>query len=47
MMKYVGIDCGPYRAPFETLSPAQEKAYFERFAALGIARENQAVCSKG
>jgi N-acetylneuraminate lyase len=42
MMKYIGIDCGPYRAPFEKLSPAQEKAYLKRFAALGIAKRNQA-----
>jgi N-acetylneuraminate lyase len=42
MMKYVGIDCGPYRAPFEKLSSAQEKAYLKRFAALGIAKRNQA-----
>ena len=42
MMKYVGIACGPYRAPFEKLSSAQEKAYLKRFAALGIAKCNQA-----
>lgn len=46
MMKYVGIDCGPYRAPFEKLSPAQEKAYLQRFAALGIAKRNQALAGK-
>ena len=42
MMKFIGIDCGPYPAPFETLTPAQEKAYFKRFAALGIVKRNQA-----
>jgi hypothetical protein len=47
MMKYIGIDCGPYRAPFETLTPAQEKSYLKRFAALGIAKRNQAICPKG
>ena len=36
MMKYVGIDCGPYRAPHEKLSPAQERAFFKRIAALKI-----------
>ena len=43
MMKFIGIDCGPYPAPFETLTPAQEKAYFKRFAALGIVKRNQAL----
>ena len=42
MMKFIGLDCGPYRKPFEPLTKAQENAYFKRFAALGIARRNQA-----
>ena len=42
MMKFIGINCGSYRAPFEPLTPAQEKAFFRRFAALGIVRRNQA-----
>ncbi|MCQ2390627.1 MAG: dihydrodipicolinate synthase family protein [Kiritimatiellae bacterium] len=42
MMKFVGIDCGPYRAPFEKLTAAQEKAYLKRFAALGIVKKGQA-----
>ena len=36
MMKIVGIDCGPYREPFEKLTPAQERAFLKRVAALGI-----------
>jgi N-acetylneuraminate lyase len=46
MMKYVGIDCGPYRAPFETLTSAQEKSYLKRFADLGIVKRNQAIQRK-
>ena len=42
MMKFVGIDVGPYRAPFEKLTPAQEKVFLKRFAALGIAKRGQA-----
>jgi len=42
-MKFIGLDCGPYRKPFEPLTKAQENAYFKRFAALGIARRDQAV----
>ena len=41
MMKFVGIDCGPYRKPFEPLTPAQERAYLRRFASLRIARRDQ------
>jgi N-acetylneuraminate lyase len=40
MMKFIGIDCGPYRKPFEPLSSAQYRAYAKRFASLGIVREN-------
>ena len=47
MMKYIGIDCGPYRAPFEKLSPAKESAFLKRFAALGVAERNQAICDRG
>ena len=47
MMKYIGIDCGPYRAPFEKLSSAQEKACLKRFAALGIAKCDQALGRDG
>ena len=36
MMKLVGIDVGPYREPFEKPTPAQEKAFLKRVAALGI-----------
>ena len=42
MMKFIGIDCGSYRKPFEPLTAAQYRAYAKRFAALGIAKEGQA-----
>ena len=42
MMKYIGLDCGWYRKPFEPLTPKQYRAYARRFAALGIAKEGQA-----
>ena len=47
MMKYIGIDCGPYRAPFEKLAPAKESAFLKRFAALGVAERNQAIRDRG
>ena len=40
MMKLVGIDVGPYRAPFEKLTPAQERAFLKRVAALGVVRRS-------
>ena len=43
MMKFIGIDCGPYPAPFEKLTPAQERSYFARFARLGVVKRNQAL----
>lgn len=42
MMKFIGIDCGSYRKPFEPLTEAEERSYFERFEALGVVRRNQA-----
>jgi N-acetylneuraminate lyase len=43
MMKFIGIDCGPFRKPFEPLSSAQYRAYAKRFAALGIVKENSGI----
>ncbi len=43
MMKFIGLDCGWFRRPFEPLTAAQYRAYARRFAALGIVRENQAA----
>lgn len=43
MMKFIGLDCGAYRKPFEPLTAAQYAAYAKRFAALGIVKRNQAV----
>ena len=42
MMKFIGLDCGPYRKPFEPLTARQYAAYARRFAALGIVAPNQA-----
>ena len=36
MMKLVGIDAGPYRAPFEPLTAGQEESFLARVRALGI-----------
>ena len=41
MMKYIGLDCGPYRKPFEPLTSAQYAAYAKRFVKLGIVKEGQ------
>ena len=46
MMKFIGIDCGWFRKPFEPLTPKQYKAYAKRFAALGIAKQNQTINGK-
>ena len=40
MMKFIGLDCGWFRKPFEPLTAAQYRAYAKRFAALGIVKEN-------
>ena len=42
MMKFVGIDCGAYRGPFEPLTAAQERAFFKRLVDLGVVKRNQA-----
>ena len=39
MMKFIGLDCGWFRKPFEPLTPKQCRAYARRFAALGIVKE--------
>ena len=41
MMKFIGIDCGWFRKPFEPLTAAQYRAYAKRFAALGIVKAGQ------
>ena len=41
MMKLVGIDVGPYRAPFEKLTAAQEQAFLKRVRALGIIKRTK------
>jgi hypothetical protein len=47
MMKFIGIDCGPYRAPYAALTSAEERAFFRQFAALGIVARNQAIRARG
>lgn len=44
MMKFIGLDCGWCRYPFAPLSDEEYRAYAQRFAALGIVKENEAVC---
>lgn len=41
MMKFIGLDCGWFRRPFEPLTVAQYRAYARRFAALGVVKANQ------
>ena len=43
MMKFIGLDCGPYRKPFEPLIAAQYTAYAKRFAKLGIVKQGAAL----
>jgi len=43
MMRFIGLDCGPYRKPFEPLTAAQYKAFAKRLAALNIVKADQAI----
>lgn len=47
MMKFIGLDCGWCRRPFEPLTDAQYGDYARRFAALGIVERNAAGGSAG
>ncbi|HNX34648.1 MAG TPA: dihydrodipicolinate synthase family protein [Kiritimatiellia bacterium] len=42
-MKYVGIDCGPCRAPYAPLTRRRETELMIKIAALGIVKENWAL----
>ncbi|MBR1836338.1 MAG: dihydrodipicolinate synthase family protein [Kiritimatiellae bacterium] len=42
-MRFVGIDCGPYRMPFGPITEEEYAAWARRIAALGFIRENQAL----
>lgn len=42
MMKYVGIDCGPYRMPFGPVPRSAERKFLARFASLGIVQKGAA-----
>ena len=43
MMKFIGLDCGWFRKPFEPLTPRQYAAYATCFARLGIVKRGAAV----
>lgn len=43
MMRFIGIDCGPYRMPFGPITEEEYAAWARRIAALGFIRENQAL----
>ena len=43
MMKFIGLDCGPFRKPFEPLTPREYNAYAKRFAKLGVVKAGQAL----
>ena len=43
MMKFIGLDCGWFRKPFEALTVAQYTAYAKRFAKLGIVKQGAAL----
>ena len=43
MMRFIGLDCGWFRKPFEPLTAAQYAAYAKRFAKLGIVKQNAAL----
>ncbi len=45
MMRYIGLDCGNYRAPYAPITEDEYQAFIKRFAALGIVKENQAIAS--
>ena len=36
MMKYIGLDCGPYRHPYAPLTDAEYAAFAKRIDTLGI-----------
>ena len=42
-MRYIGLDCGAYRYPYEPLSEAAYQAFAARIAALGIVKANDAL----
>jgi N-acetylneuraminate lyase len=42
-MKYIGLDCGPYRYPYAPLSDAEYAAFARRIAAQGIVKAKAAV----
>lgn len=41
MMKYIGLDCGPYRYPYAPLTDAEYAAFAKRIDALGILPKKQ------
>ena len=43
MMKYIGLDCGAYRKPFEPLTKAEYQAYAARLEKLGVIKKGGAA----
>ena len=39
MMKYIGLDCGPYRYPYAPLTDDEYAAFAKRIDALGILKK--------
>ena len=39
MMKYIGLDCGPYRHPYAPLTDEEYAAFAKRIDALGILKK--------
>ena len=39
MMKYIGLDCGPYRYPYAPLTDEEYAAFAKRIDALGILKK--------
>lgn len=42
-MRYIGLDCGPFRHPYEPLTEAEYAAFAAKADALGLFKRNQAV----
>lgn len=43
IMKYIGFDCGPARAPYAPLSASEYESFAGRLDELGVLKQNQAI----
>lgn len=43
IMRYIGFDCGPYRAPYAPISESEYDAYAQRLDELGVLKRNEGV----